>query len=299
MLVSVFALVAIFALMKGRQFSKRVFSAFLCLAVFVTGIFNLHVYVGSVQTDDASYRAAVDLEGRIENDGFYRVKSQNKYFVVNLLGSLSYPSLSHYTSLTDSDYMFAMKKLGYSSYWMEVNSNGGTLLTDAILKNDYTVSRGSSFAFSSDVVYQNDSYSIIKSAFTLPAAAVLKADPRQYELLPDMERSELQQYLYTLYGGEGELITKYDVTSFVNVDHSYSGGLYRMYISENTSVGTLIYSFYVEKAQSLYFDAFKDISNRLKEALNDSFSVTVNGRIADFLLSVSIDYACLSQSREN
>ena len=45
-----------------------------------------------------------------------------KYFDVNMVGALGYNSLSHYASFTNESYMFTMKKLGYSSYWMEVNS---------------------------------------------------------------------------------------------------------------------------------------------------------------------------------
>ena len=55
------------------------------------------------------------------------------------MGALGYDTLAHYTSLTDGDYIFALKKLGYSSYWMEVCSNGGTRITDAVLANKYTV----------------------------------------------------------------------------------------------------------------------------------------------------------------
>ena len=43
------------------------------------------------------------------------------------------------------------------------------------------------------------------------------------------------------------------------------------------SSGKLYYDIWIEGNQSLYFDAFKDISNSLKEALNDSFSISVNG----------------------
>lgn len=33
-----------------------------------------------------------------------------------MIGGLGYNSISHYTSLTSEQYMYAMKKLGYSSY---------------------------------------------------------------------------------------------------------------------------------------------------------------------------------------
>ena len=84
----------------------------------------------------------MDLEGKIEDTGFYRVKTEKKLFDVNLLGAMGYNSLNHYSSLTSQDYLKLMKKLGYSSYWMEVSSNGGTLFSDMLLSHQYTVYKG-------------------------------------------------------------------------------------------------------------------------------------------------------------
>ena len=275
-LIAIFAFALLFGLTQSKQLNKRLACVLICVCTTVGCVFNTDVYIGSVQTDDSTYRAAADLENRIDDPSFYRVKTQKKYFVVNQIGSLGYNSLAHYTSLTNSDYMFAMKKLGYSSYWMEVNSNGGTLLTDAILRNNYTVSRDRSFAFSNDTVYDNGTFRLIKSAFTFPAAAVLSADPTEHANLPEMERSELQQYLYKLYGGVGELVKRYDFTSAAGVGVTHSDGLYYISIKPDQVTGSIYYTIEVNGRQALYFDAFKDISNRLKEALNESFSVAVN-----------------------
>ena len=81
------------------------------------------------------------------------------------MGGLGYPTLNHYTSLTDEDYMFTMKKLGYSSYWMEVGSQDGSLLTDALLGNRYTVVQSREVKPEDDVVYQNDWYAILKNKY--------------------------------------------------------------------------------------------------------------------------------------
>ena len=278
-MVGVFAFICLFALMKSNKLSKRVFSVFVSIAVIIGCVFNGGVYVGSAAGSDDSFRTEMDLAGRIDEDDFYRVKTRNKYFVVNQIGAMGYNSLAHYTSLTDEDYMFAMKKLGYSSYWMEVNSNGGTLMTDAVLQNDYSVSKNTTFAFSGNVVYQNDTYCIIESLFDMPAAVKLAADPLQYRYLPVAERSEIQNYIYRLYtGNRDSVVTKYEHTRISNVDYAYEDGLYSFTLPQD-SQGRLYFEIWVSGRQSLYFDAFKDISNSLREALNDSFSVSVNGSV--------------------
>ncbi len=275
--IAVAAFAVIFVLSKTRTVSKKLLSLLLCLTIGITCLFNAEVYMGSAARSDTNYRTETDLEGRIDDDSFYRVKSAEKYFVVNRLGGLGYNSLAHYTSLTDEAYMFAMKKLGYSSYWMEVNSNGGTLLTDAILRNRYTVTDDGVYGFSQKTVYDNETYQIVESPYDFPAAAVLSADPSLYPTLPEMERCELQAYLYRLYSQtEQSPVTRYEPTSFLGINVSKDNGLYQLELSSEQ--GRISYTAVVTGRQSLYFDAFKDISNRLKEALNDSFSVTVNGR---------------------
>lgn len=276
-LVGIGAFAIFFVLSKTGTVSKRLVSLLLCLAVSSCCLFNASVYMGSAARSDETYRLENQLAGKINDPSFYRVKSAEKYFVVNRLGGLGYNSLAHYTSLTDEDYMFAMKKFGYSSYWMEVNSNGGTLLTDALLRNRYTVSDESSYGFSEKTVYENETYKILQSPYDFPAAVILSADPVLYEYLPEGERSQLQEHLYQLYGGEGgTLVTRYEPSSTTDLNLTYTNGLYQLELLDDQ--GRLFYTVSVTGRQSLYFDAFKDLSNRLKEALNDTFSVTVNGR---------------------
>ena len=69
----------------------------------------------------------------------YRVKQDSKFCHVNLLGGMGYPTLNHYTSLTDARYLAVMKKLGYSSYWMETSGCCGTLVSDILMSNKYVI----------------------------------------------------------------------------------------------------------------------------------------------------------------
>ncbi len=272
------ALVA--ALYRARALSYRVFSVALCALVAVGSLFNGAVYMGSAARDDAYFRQVTDLGGRIEDDSFYRVKVAEKYFDVNLMGAIGYNSLSHYTSLTSRDFMFAMKKLGYSSYWMEVNSNGGTLFSDALLGNAYTVTQEESFAFSRDVVYENNSLRILENAVRLPSALLSAASPEEMAALPSLPRGELQQYLFReLLGSDETLIVPYPVTQQDGVTIT-QGEFYQLQTTPD-GVNTLYYDCYVEGRQSLYFDCFKDISNNLTEEAYHSCRVRVNGVTID------------------
>ncbi len=106
---------------------------------------------------------------------------------------MGYNSLSHYTSLTSRDYMYMMKQLGYSSYWMEVGSYGGTELTDALLSVKYLIEKSTG---SADAVYSNDTYEIVPTEYYLPLGIVTDADLSGSEELSTGTRSNVQKKLF-------------------------------------------------------------------------------------------------------
>lgn len=268
-------------LFRFGYLSKRVFTLFLCLLLLGECIFNGSVYIGTAANGVGSYRQAVDLEGKIEDDSFYRVKTAAKYFDVNLMGGIGYHTLGHYTSLDSQNYMFALKKMGYSSYWMEVNSNNGTLLTDALLSNRYTVKRKMDVTGSDTVIYQNQSYAIVKNELCLPLGIKITAAQAAFKALPNTTRIDVQEYLYSnLLGGKGKLFTEYGHTASSNVQYTRND-YYSLKKQDDTKKATLSYQIKVDGQQVLYFDCFMYLSNRLKELINDSFQITVNGRVIE------------------
>lgn len=268
-------------LYKFRKITRSVFLVVLCLLTAGECVFNGSVYIGTTSHSVAGYQRLVDLAGRLPKDSFYRVKADKKYFDANMMGGLGYNSLSHYTSLNSEHYLYAMKKLGYSSYWMEVNSNNGTLLTDALFSNQYTIAARDKNTPLGETVYQNSTYSIIKNQLFLPMGLKITGDLSQMETLPDGERVDTQEYLYrTLLGGEGSLCTRYEPTQAKNLlfGHSTRYILQRGGLPKESS---LTYSISVEGRQVLYLDCFDALSNRLKEPINDSIKVMVNGTILE------------------
>ena len=204
-------------------------------------------------------------------------KKRSKLFEVNLVGSMGYNSLSHYTSLTSRDYMYMMKQLGYSSYWMEVGSYGGTELTDALLSVKYLIEKSTG---SADAVYSNDTYEIVPTEYYLPLGIVTDADLSGSEELSTGTRSNVQKKLFEqLFGGNGdELITDYEYTTIYGVqDDSNFKPNYTFNATGN--VAYMDYSIDVTDKQTLYFDCFDKLSNSLSEDINGSFMVTVNGQV--------------------
>ena len=102
---------------KKGWISKKIFAVFLAMFVAAESYANVNIYMVSPSMNNtlraANHQKIMDLSDRLdETEGFYRVKTASKLFEVNLVGSMGYNSLSHYTSLTSRDYMYMMKQLG-------------------------------------------------------------------------------------------------------------------------------------------------------------------------------------------
>lgn len=281
---------------KKGWISKKVFALFLAMFVVAESYANVNVYMitPDMNYPERSYyhHNIMDLSDRIEdNDGFYRVKTSSKLFEVNLVGSMGYNSLSHYTSLTSRDYMYMMKQLGYSSYWMEVGSYGGTELTDALLSVKYLIEKNDGITNNADSAYSNSIYEIVPTEYYLPLGIVTDADLSGSEELSTGTRSDVQKKLFEqLFGGNGdELITDYEYDSIYGIqDDSVMSPSFTFNSSSDFSY--MDYEIKVTDKQTLYFDCFDKLSNNLSESINGSFMVTVNGR------SIQTDYPSQSSN---
>ncbi len=262
---------------------RKTFSMLLCVLVVVESVFNSNVYIATAKSSGKSYDQVFDLAGKIQDQSIYRVKLDKKFFDVNLIGSLGYDSMSHYTSLTSSDYLFAMKKLGYSSYWMEVGSNGGTKLTDAVLANRYKiVLSGGGLPKEENYVYSNQMFAIARNGDAFPFGFAFRANQiSKLETLPDATRFQMQQYLFQSLFSTGEnLFTQYQPSSMDNVDFTKTD-YYELTIPDKSQKGTILYKIPISGSKTLYFDCFDALTNNLNEHINSSFSVCVNDKSID------------------
>lgn len=264
-------------------FKKLTFKAVcsvLAVIVVAESVFNANVYIGAAAYTPVKYNNAIELEGKIpEDDDFYRVKLAQwpkKYFDANLIGGLGYPTIAHYTSLTSEHYMYAMKRLGYSSYWMEVTGNGGTMLTDAVMNIKYYVEK---FSAREPVIYRDKNYSIYESNYYLPLGIVTDSDLSQCEELPQAERIVIQEYFAkNLLNTNNELLfTRYEHTGEKNVRYAHRDGIYYFTPQSKTRIATLSYKLDIGEKQALYFDCFDLVSRNITEHINGSFAIYVNG----------------------
>ncbi|MGN0633084.1 MAG: YfhO family protein [Oscillospiraceae bacterium] len=255
---------------KGWIF-KGVFTVFLAAAVAIEACGYIRIYMTtSAERNEQTYamqREVYNLSDRIEDDSFYRVKTSSKIFDYNMIGAMGYNSIGHYTSLTSEDYMFTMKRLGYTSVWMEVGTCGGTELTDAVLSVGYEISHEKD----DSEVFAYDSYHILKKDIKLPLG-IISADSFENSEIPSgLTRREVQQYLYeSLFGNNGQLTAEFEP-----IEGEYQKTADGFLVSEGER---LIYRIELSGEKSLYFDCFDKLTNNLSEPIYNSFAVRVNGK---------------------
>lgn len=281
-LVSFFAAACYAAWLLCRKISaanKGVFmlgltAVFLCEAFFGTAAF-----MSATVSNPNTFAAAAEISEKITDDGFYRVKTDGKIFDVNLLGGIGYPNMGHYTSMTNADYMRMAKKLGYSSYWMEVGAYGGTLFGDALLGNKYTVSLDFNTKPYTVPVYRTQYYTIYKNTQSFKNAFFVKDSAALSRASEPENRFEIQNNIYkAVLGTDENLFTEYKPKNIGAVDIIYSqtGGAQLVRTAQTNNF--ILYKIDVQGAQTLYFDCFANPeSAELGEHTYDSFDIYVNG----------------------
>lgn len=228
----------------GKPLGRMLFA--LCL---VQSVVQAEIWIGSA-AGVPEKSMAVLAAASPEDPGLYRVKPESKFCHVNLLGGAGLPTLSHYTSLTDERFLAAMKKLGYSSYWMEVSGCCGTAVSDILLSNKYALCEEMRY---SPTGAGNLGYLV--EAGALPEKLALGS------------RIALQNELCAaLTGGQA-------FQSYMPANRELCWDNDRILLEPEI----LRYEIPVEEQTVLYFDAFDCISTNLREKINDAFAVTVNG----------------------
>ena len=257
-----------------QKLSKCMLCLLLCILTASEICFYTGVYVSSAANNGHTYQSALDLGGRVKDSSLYRMKTDQLYFDTNLMGSLGYPVLDHYTSLTNGTYMDTMQKMGYSSHWMESHSSGGTVLTDSILAQKYSIARNQE-GNGRSVVYRNRDYSIVRQPYSLPFGFTAQ---KLGSTLKDGDRFAAQDTLYhTLLGGQGPIVTRYNPTELDRAQVQKRGDN-TVYISAEPG-GSLFYHIFVKGKTTLYFDCYNHASRDISSPLDNAFRIYVNGML--------------------
>ncbi len=266
----------ILMLYRKKLVMKQVFAIMLVTLCCVEGMNSIRLYMVSPAVNNpkrtTDFTSLSDMSDRIRDDDFYRVKAELKAADYNITGALGYPSVSHYTSLTDHDFMVMQRLFGYSTVWMKTGSTGGTELTNALYCIKYNLTESK---LTNETVYTNGKYSVNRVSPYLGLGILCSNDYSGDADIPEkMTRADIQQYLFeNIFDTDKKLITKYGYDKKKSSGISYSNNKYQL-----SGSATVKYAVNVSGRQSLYADCYDRFSNELSEDYFEGLSVKVNGR---------------------
>ncbi|MCR5539665.1 MAG: YfhO family protein [Ruminococcus sp.] len=266
LLMSAMSAVMLLLYRKGILSTRTL--SIICTALILCESFsNVRIYLTTPAVNyperAADQNKVYDLADRIDDSDMFRVKTDGKLFYVNLVGTLGYGSISHYTSLNSQDYMFMMKRFGVSSNWMDVGSYGGTELTDMLMSIKYQIVRGEA----ENAVYTNGDYSITENSAYLPSGVIIGDISAIEGDLPDMSRCEIQQFICD------NVLTE-DAVKTYTFEGTENGSGYTV-----SNGDTCELTLDINGRQSVYFDAFDQPQVSLGSPIDGSFDILVNGNM--------------------
>ncbi len=252
---------------RKKKLSRQRLSAVLITLCLIQGGYACAVFIGSSTNFPGTGKAVLRADGSIPDSGFYRVKQESKFCDVNLIGAAGFCTLNHYTSLTDRDYLYSIKELGYSSYWMETSGCCGTELTDILLSNKYLFNKNLRLKR-----IDGGDLGIILPTGMLPEKV---GGGNRFALQNDLYRRVLQA------SGISDMEDAFlpYAPKFEHVFLRRKGE--RTFLKVQGEDAEISYKIEVSDPETLYFDAFYENSSRLKEKINGAFQVTVNGSILE------------------
>ena len=166
--------------------------------------------INVAEADESSdfFRVTCDTLERIPDEGFVRVKETRRYYYPNYAEAMGKYSLGHYTSLTDCDVLYTLKRMGYSSHWLDMDSTGGTMLTDELLLNKYIVgdSSGNRFYESYDL---GGNLSIRTDPYVPEGAVISSVSPEELSGFEDLQRMEATDFIADRFFGESGTVMKH------------------------------------------------------------------------------------------
>ncbi len=252
-------------LTKKKIISNKIVAVVLAITVICEGYSSIMIYVtpSKDSLDMEEYTAFCELEDKIKDDGFYRVNMSQKLIDANMTGAIGYNSLGHYTSLTDSNYMDAIKVFGYSGYWMEIGNWNGNIISDALMAVKYRIEKNN-----------NNSFKIKENPVSLGLAVPSDTDlPLE---LPQKDRAiAIGDIFSEMFSLRKSPVTRYEMTYFDECEYFNSGEEH--ILTQLSSNNSIVYDIDIKGEQILYFDCFNGGSNNLEEPINNAFSVYVNG----------------------
>lgn len=258
---------------------NRGFSVFIMAAALLCESFlGFGVHVSETYDPVQRFERTYDAFSRLPDEGFFRVKSGKKYYYPNYAEAFGAYSIGHYTSLTDCDFLYASKRLGYSSHWLDMTSAGGTSVTDAFLLNRYVIGSPSGQNKLYEVFDDRGYFTVYADPNVPEGAIVSQVSPEELADFESFERMAATCFIAKRLFGEAGIAEELEPYSAENLVIMEKNGRIYAEIPDKDKPARLYYSTFVNERRELYFDIFGNYSTNVSEDCYGAADIWVNGR---------------------
>ncbi|MBO4523790.1 MAG: YfhO family protein [Ruminococcus sp.] len=260
-----------------KGWTKRGFTAAIMAFIMICESFVCFgVNIDEITDSVAGFKHTAEAFSVIPDEGFVRVKAGRNYYYPNYAEGFGKYSLGHYTSLTDCDFLYAMKRLGYSSYWLDTTSAGSVMLIDELLMNKYVIGRPHGRNKAYEVFDSKSALTVYTDTHVLKGGLISDIPPSELEDFEEHERIGAADYIAERLFGIEDLSEKLSPDRLDNVEISENGGktCVKRLTDKKCCIG---YNLYVNGRKELYFDIFGNYSTELSEDYYESAEILVNG----------------------
>lgn len=259
--------------------SRKAATLIMTVLMICESTLSFGIYFSEVNDSSESFEYTEEISSKIDDDNFCRLKSRNLYYYSNLPEGMGFSALNHYTSLTKEDWLFGAKRLGFSAYWMDVSSDGGTAVSDAFLMNKY-VTGGSADMNGLYESYKTDGIiKIYKNSIVSDGAVISGISPEETKTASELQRMENADFMANaLYGAEN-IVDEIGYYELENTDIIQNGDKISVNILDPEKEALITYKAKINGEKELYFDIFGNYSTALEESYFKSAEIYCDGRL--------------------
>ena len=255
--------------------NEKIYKPIMYIVIISNIIFNTFLYIGIKNYQGMiknSYTVLNNIENKNSNN-YYKLKTETSDmtdFVVNDGIVSNYQSIDHFTSLVNRNSLVFYKKLGYSSFWTMIFSNGGTLFTDTILSNKY---------FLTDKDIESDFYTLKDSKYGYNFYELnynlnyLYLAKNNFNIDKD-DTFTYQNKIYNSITSNDNLFSIYQAKNIKGISTSKSG---RTVIKSNDNY--IEYDIKVKEKSILYLDLLKTLDESIKGELKNIALIYINDKL--------------------
>jgi len=238
--------------------------------IFITC--NTYTYVGVEFVQEGVnnvYKDLTDIYNNKLNKDYFKYKNVTDTIINNSSNVTTIPTMDHFSSMADGNTQKNLKLLGYTQYWSQIFSEGGTMFTDILLGHKYLINLGEdAYGYTLKKQYNDLYWHEFDKDISYGYLVNQDVDLEDYN-----NTFEIQNAIYNSITNKKDLFKVYDPININNIevkDNIYTLKDKNSYIEFNVKI---------KKESKLYLELYNSLDVLVNSEINKQFEIHVNDEV--------------------